>query len=192
MSKKGMVEVRWHSRAGQGGVTAAKVLAETSMALGKFVQAIPEYGAEREGAPVKAYTRISDSPIVVHTQVTDPDYVVVLDETLLDIEDVTEGLAPEGKVIVNTSKSPEEVRKRLGLEPGQVATVDATSISIECIGRPIPNTPMIGALARVTGLLSVEELAEDFRKKFSGKLSDRVIEGNVRAIQKAAEEVRTE
>ncbi len=190
MSK--MVEVRWHSRAGQGGVTASKVLGETAMALGKYIQAMPEYGAEREGAPIKAYTRISEEPIVVHTQVTNPDYVVVLDDTLLSIENVTDGLVEGGKVIVNTSADPAEIREKLGLKPGQVATVDATQISMECIGRPIPNTPMIGALAKFSGLMTPEEAAEDFKKKYSGKFRAEVIEGNIQAITRAAEEMKIE
>lgn len=190
MSK--MVEVRWHSRAGQGGVTASHVLAETAMALGKYMQAMPEYGAEREGAPIKAYTRISDEPIVIHTQVTDPDYVMVLDDTLLSVEDVTDGLVEGGKAIINTSADPTEVREKLGLKPGQVATVDATQISMECIGRPIPNTPMIGALAKLSGLMTPEQVAEDFKKNYAGRFRAEVIEGNVRAIMRAAEEVKIE
>ena len=190
MSK--MVEVRWHSRGGQGGVTASKVLGETAMGLGKHIQAMPEYGAEREGAPIKSYTRISGEPIKIHTQVTNPSYVVVLDDTLLSVEDVTDGLVEGGKVIVNTGADPAEVREKLGLEAGQVATVEATQISIECIGRPIPNTPMVGALARFSGLMTPEEAAEDFKKKYAGKFRAEIIEGNVQAITRGAEEMKTE
>jgi len=191
MSKK-MIEVRWHSRAGQGGVTASKVLAESALASGKYIQAIPEYGAEREGAPIKAYTRISDHPILLHTQVTEPDIVIVLDDSLLSIEDVTSGLAEGGTVIINTPLDPAELRPRLKLKDGKVATVDATQISIDCIGRPIPNMPMIGALVRVSGIIPLETVIEDFKGKYSSRFSPKIVEGNIEAIKRAYEEVKIE
>ncbi len=189
MSEK-MIEVRWHSRAGQGGVTASKVLAESALASGKYVQAMPEYGAEREGAPIKAYTRISNDPILPHTQITDPDIVIVLDDSLLSVEDVTSGLAEGGSVIINTPIDPSEVRLKLKMKDGKVATIDATKISMDCIGRPIPNMPMIGALAKISGLIPVDMVIEDFKSKYGSKFSPKIVEGNIEAIKRAYEEVK--
>ena len=191
MSNK-MLEIRWHGRGGQGAVTASKVFADSALAEGKQIQAFPEYGSERQGAPIKAFTRISDTPITVHSQVTDPDIVVVLDTTLLKVVDVTEGLAEDGKVIVNTTETPEQLRASMKIEGRQVFTIDATGISLKHLGKAIPNTPMIGALVKATEMLDINGVAEDFKHKFQHKFSEEVVEGNVKAILEAFNEVKGE
>jgi pyruvate ferredoxin oxidoreductase gamma subunit len=191
-TNKNMLEVRWHGRGGQGAVTASKVLAESAIELGKQIQAFPEYGSERKGAPVKAFTRIADHRIRHHSQVTNPDVVIVLDASLLETVDVTEGLSEDGILIINTQDPPGDVRGKLGLKGRAVYTVDATGISLRNLGKAIPNTPMIGALLGATKLLSPESVAQNFRKKFEGKFKDEVIEGNVQSILDAAQEVKGE
>ena len=189
---KKMLEVRWHGRGGQGAVTASKVLAESAMSLGKYIQAFPEYGSERQGAPVKAFTRIADQRIRQHNQVTTPDVVIVLDSSLLDSVDVTEGLSEDGTLIINTEASPGDIRQKLNLKGRKVYTVDATGISLRNLGKAIPNTPMIGALVGATKLLDPKLVAEDFRLKFKSKFKDEIIEGNVQSILDASKEVRGE
>ncbi len=189
---KKMLEIRWHGRGGQGAVTASKVLAESAMSLGKHIQAFPEYGSERQGAPVKAFTRIADQRIRQHNQVTKPDVVIVLDPTLLDAVDVTEGLAEDGVLIINTQMSPAEVRRKMNLNGRKLYTVDATGISLRHLGKSIPNTPMIGALLGATKLLDPQLVADDFRKKFKNKFKEEILEGNVRCILDAAKEVKSE
>ncbi|TKJ42365.1 pyruvate synthase [candidate division LCP-89 bacterium B3_LCP] len=189
---KKMLEIRWHGRGGQGAVTASKVLAESAMSLGKQIQAFPEYGSERQGAPVKAFTRIADQRIRQHNQVTEPDVVIVLDPTLLDAVDVTEGLMENGTLIINTESSPAEIRQQMGLKGRTLYTVDATGISLRNLGKAIPNTPMIGALVGAMKLLDPKLVAEDFRVKFQGKFKDEIIEGNVQSILDASKEVRAE
>jgi len=187
-----VLEIRWHGRGGQGAKTAAAMVAEVTVEAGKHAQAAPEYGAEREGAPIKAYTRISDQIIRVHDAIYYPDIVMVLDETLLDTEGVEEGLNEDGILMVNTEKSPAEVRGQLGLEGRSIYTIDATSIALEEIGRPIPNTVMIGALVAVTGVVDVEHIKMDIEKKLGGKLSEEMLQGNMRAVERAFEEVESE
>lgn len=188
-----ITEVRWHGRGGQGAVTAAKVLAEVALKSGKNVQAFPEYGPERTGAPLRAYNRISERPIRIHCQVASPNIVVVIDPSLLDAVDVTEGASEGAIFIINTPKEPEEVRESLRLKNNQaVYTVDATKIALDTIGRPIPNTPMLGALSKVTGLIPVEGLLEDVKRSLGKKLKDEVVEGNLEAIRRAYREVKGE
>ena len=187
-----MIEIRWHGRGGQGAVTAAKILAEAALSEGRLIQAFPEYGAERRGAPVRSFTRISDDPIFVHSPVNAPRAVAVLDSTLLDAVDVTEGLPEDGVLVVNTLDKPSAVREKLGLKGRRVFTVDATQISIDCLGKPIPNAPMIGAIMKATDILPIEGVIRGFKHKFSEKLRPEMIEGNVKAIQRAYEEVKTE
>jgi len=188
----GILEIRWHGRGGQGAVTAAKLLAGSALREGKHIQAFPEYGPERTGAPVKSFTRISDSPIRTHSQVTAPKVSIVLDPTLLEVVDVAEGLPEDGVLIINTTEKPANIRKQLGLNKGKIFTVDATAISIENIGRNIPNTPMMGALIKATGVIKLDTLLDDFKEKFSSKFRKEVLEGNVNAIKKAYEEVIAE
>ena len=186
-----LIEIRWHGRGGQGAKTVALLVGEAMLAAGKYIQAFPEYGPERTGAPVASYNRIAGSPIYLHCQVTDPNVVVVLDPTLLDAVDVTAGLREDGAIIVNTNKTPADLRKMLKLTGRKVFTVDASQISKDTIGRDIPNTPMLGAMAKVTGLLSLDHLLSDTKarleKKFRGKPT--VIEGNIKAIERAFAEV---
>jgi len=189
MSK--LVEVRWHGRGGQGVVTAGKVLAEAALDVGLYFQAFPEYGPERMGAPIQAFTRISDHPVDLHCQIEEPDVVVVLDPTLLGTVNVTEGLKPDGILLVNTTASPAEIREQLNLRTGRVFTVDASRIAIETLGREITNTPMLGALARATGLFDVEAIVEQTRQRFAKKhMKADIVEANVAAIRRAAEEVK--
>jgi len=188
MSK--LIEIRWHGRGGQGAVTAGKVLAEVALDNGRYFQAFPEYGPERMGAPIRAFTRISDEPIHLHCQIENPDVVVVLDPTLLGTVDVIEGLRKDGILLVNTSASPSEVRDELDFRTGRVFTVDASHIAIETLGREITNTPMLGALARATGLFDVASIVEQVRHRFGKSMKADLVEANVAAIRRAAEEVK--
>ncbi|MBU1809001.1 MAG: 2-oxoacid:acceptor oxidoreductase family protein [Candidatus Omnitrophica bacterium] len=188
-----MIEIRWHGRGGQGAKTAALLLADAALASGKYIQAFPEYGPERMGAPVASFNRISPSPIKLHSGVTDPDIVIVLDPTLMDSVDVTEGMPANGTLLVNIEKSPAEVKVIFGIGAGiKICTVDASNISIETIGRDIPNTPMLGALIKATGILDFKEMMEDMKKKLEKKFKTKpeVIAGNLKAIERAYNEVR--
>jgi pyruvate ferredoxin oxidoreductase gamma subunit len=184
-----LTEIRWHGRGGQGVVTAGELLAETALDSGKYFQAFPDYGPERMGAPIRAFTRLSSDPITIHSQVEEPDVVLVLDPTLLGPVAVTEGLKEDGVLVVNSAMSPAEVREQLGFHVGKVFTVDASHIAIEEMGREITNTPMLGAFAAATGLVTVDALAHEVRDWFGAKLSQRAIDANVRALKRAAEEV---
>lgn len=185
-----LTEIRWHGRGGQGVVTAGKLLAETALGMGAYFQAFPDYGPERMGAPIKAYTRLSPEPIDLHCQIEEPNVVLVLDPTLLAAVPVTEGLVPGGTLLVNTAQSPAEVRELVGFRTGRVFTVDASHIAIEEIGREITNTPMIGALARATGLFAIDDLVDQTRKRFTKlMMKQEIVEANVRAMRRAAEEV---
>ncbi len=188
---KQMMEIRWHGRGGQGAKTAALALAESALREGKYIQGFPEYGPERMGAPIQAFTRISDRPITIHSRVTNPDAVVVLDATLLEMVDVTVGVSPEGTVLVNSPQSPQEVREKLNLRTGKVFTVDATSISLATLGRNFPNTPMLGALIKATGILDIDSVITDVREKFEKKFSQKIVEGNLEAIKRAYKEVKS-
>jgi pyruvate ferredoxin oxidoreductase gamma subunit len=187
---KDVVEIRWHGRGGQGVVTAGKLLAETALGTGQYFQAFPDYGPERMGAPIRAFTRLSYQPINIHSQIEEPDVVLVLDPTLLGTVAVTEGLLEDGTLLVNTSMPPAEVREITGFQTGKVFTVDASHIAIEEMGREITNTPMLGAFARATGLFEMEALIEQVRDWFGSKVSPKVVESNVRALRRAAEEVQ--
>lgn len=187
-----MLEIRWHGRGGQGAKTAAGMVAEVAVAAGKYAQGAPEYGAEREGAPIKAYTRISDGPIRLHDAIYYPDVVLVLDETLIESEAVTDGLTEDGLVLVNTKMSPGEVRKFLKLKGRKVYTIDAMQIALDEIGRPIPNTVMIAALSAVTKLISADDIKKSIKKKLGAKLSEKMLNGNLRAVERAFVEVRSE
>ncbi|NOZ55905.1 MAG: pyruvate synthase [Calditrichaeota bacterium] len=185
-----MTEVRWHGRGGQGAKTAALLLAEAAIDVGKYAQAFPEYGPERTGAPMRAYTRISDTPIRLHSPVESPDIVLVFDETLIEAVDVTEGLKQGGTILVNTSMSKEEVQSRLGKDGFDLYVIDAVKVALETIGRPIPNTAMLGALVGATEVLPFDVLVEDLRHKFSKKFSPDIADMNVEAIKRAYEEVK--
>ncbi len=185
------IEIRWHGRGGQGTVTAAKVLADACLSGGRFVQAFPEYGPERAGAPLRAYNRVSSKQIRMHCPVLKPQVVNVVDATLIDSINVTEGATDNAVFIVNTSKDPQEIRSKLNATPEQkVFTVDATKIAFDCIGRALPNSPMLGALCKVTGLITIDHLLDDVRKSFGKKFSQLIIDGNLEATRRGYEEVR--
>jgi len=191
---KDMIEIRWHGRGGQGAKTAALLLADAALASGKYIQAFPEYGPERMGAPVASFNRISSEPIFLHSGVIDPAVVVVLDPTLIESINVCEGIQEGGFIIINTDRSPADIKKSLKVAPDvKVFTVDASKISVETIGRDIPNTPMMGALVKVTGILDFKEMLEDNKKKLEKKFRSKpeVIEGNLKAIERAYNEVRS-
>jgi pyruvate ferredoxin oxidoreductase gamma subunit len=187
-----LLEVRWHGRGGQGVKTASYLVAESALSLGKYVQAMPEFGPERAGAPMRAFTRVSDTHIRGHYPVTSPKVVVIVDATLIGQTDLVEGMAKDGIVIVNTEEDPKEVRKRLGLKGGKVYTVSATTIALDTIKRNIPNVPMLGAFVRVTGLLDIEAVKGDVRNKFSKRFRPEIVEGNIQALARAYEEVKSE
>lgn len=187
-----MLEVRWHGRGGQGAKTVALLLADAALSAGKSVQAFPEYGPERMGAPVQSFNRIDEGRILMHCSIKSPDVVVVLDPTLMATVKVTAGLKPDGTLLVNTSFAPEEIKKQTGFG-GRVCTVDASKISEETIGRRIPNTPMLGALVKLTGVLDFDNMIEDTRQKLAKKFAHRpeVIEGNIESMRRAAKEVKS-
>lgn len=187
-----VLEIRWHGRGGQGAKTAAAMVAEVAVEAGKYAQAAPEYGAEREGAPIKAYTRISGTPIRVHDAIYYPDIVIVLDDTLLEGLGVEDGLVEDGVLLVNTKQSPADVRAKLGIEGPKVYTIDATTIAIDEIKRPIPNTVMMGALAAVSDVVDVPHIKKSIDKKFGAKLSEEMLQGNMRALDRASQEVKSE
>lgn len=185
-----MTEVRWHARAGQGAVTAGKMLADLALDAGMYFQAFPDYGAEREGAPIKAYTRLSQEPIHIHSQISQPDVILVLDPTLLDVVDVTDGLKDGGTVLVNTPLPPQDVRVKLSLKDGKICTVDATRIALDTLGRDITNTPMLGALLKVTGVASSDALIDQIQERFGKKFKREIVDANIEAVKRAVAEVQ--
>jgi pyruvate ferredoxin oxidoreductase gamma subunit len=185
------VDIRWHGRGGQGTVTAAKVLADACLSGGRYVQAFPEYGPERAGAPLRAYNRVSSSELRMHCPVLKPQVVSVVDATLLDAINVMDGATDDAAVVVNSSKNPQDIRAKLNAGAGQkVFAVDATKIALECIGRALPNAPMLGAICKVTGLVTLDHLLEDVRKSFGKKFSQKIIDGNLEAARRGYEEVK--
>lgn len=194
MKKNGLVEFRWHGRGGQGAKTACLLLADAAFAAGKFVQGFPEYGPERMGAPITAYNRISDTRYSVHCNIENPDYVVVVDETLLDSVDVTHGLQDHGAVIINTPKAPAEIRRKLRGWQGKVCTLDARKISEETLGRNFPNSPMLSAAVKVSGVLEEQQFMSDMEESFHHKFATKphVVAGNMAALRKSWEEVQAE
>ena len=182
---KSILEIRWHGRGGQGAKTAAQFLAEAAMESGKSIQAFPEYGPERAGAPIRAYTRISDQSINIHSSVTNPDIVVVVDPTLLDTVDVVDGLGDDGILVVNTPEGVDFIRKKTGFKKGRVGVCDATKISLEILGISMPNTPMLGALLKIKPIVRVEALESEVRKRFLKKIGEPKTEANIQAIRRA-------
>lgn len=194
MKKQGLVEFRWHGRGGQGAKTACLLLADAAFAAGKYVQGFPEYGPERMGAPITAYNRISDTRCSVHCNIEEPDYVVVVDETLLESVDVTRGLQSEGAVIINTPKAPAEIRRKLRGWKGRVCTIDARKISEETLGKNFPNSPMLSAAVKVSGVLEEEQFMGDMEESFSHKFANKpqVVAGNMAALRRSWQEVQAE
>ena len=190
--KKNMTEIRWHGRGGQGAKTACLLLADAAFASDKYVQGFPEYGPERMGAPITAYNRISDVPCTIHSNIYTPDYVVVVDESLLSSVDVTAGLNPEGGIVINSARAPEELRPLLKGYAGKVCTIDARALSERHLGGYFPNTPMLAAIVAVSGILESERFLSDMeaslRHKFATK--PQVIQGNLDCLKESMKEVR--
>lgn len=186
-----MIEIRWHGRGGQGTVTAAKVLANACLKGGRHVQAFPEYGPERAGAPLRAYNRVSSTEIRMHCPVLHPHLVSIADATLLDAINVTDGALDDTIFIVNTSKDPQEIREKLKAKAGQkVFTINATKIALDCIGRALPNASMLGAINKAINFVPQNELLETVKKSFSEKFSQKIIDGNIEATKRGFEEVK--
>lgn len=187
-----VIEIRWHGRGGQGAKTASLLLAEAAFDTGKYIQGFPEYGPERMGAPITAYNRISDERVTVHSNIYDPDYVIVVDETLLDVVDVTAGLKKEGAILINSEKTPEALRAKLKGYEGRVCTVDARKISMETLGKYFPNTPMLGAIVKVANIMDEKTFIASMEKSFKHKFATKpqVIQPNMEAVKRALKEVR--
>ena len=187
-----LIEIRWHGRGGQGAKTASLLLADAAFNTGKYIQGFPEYGPERMGAPITAYNRISTSPIRIHSNVYEPDYVVVVDDTLLESVDVTAGLKTSGALIINTTKDADYLKKVLPNYQGAIYTIDARRVSMETLGRYFPNTPMLAAIVKVSNIMGEAEFLEDMKSSFGHKFAKKpeVIEGNMKALEIALQEVR--
>ncbi len=184
-----ITEIRWHGRGGQGVKTAAEVLAEAAIRDGKYVQSFPEYGPERMGAPVLAFNRLSNERIDLHSNVYTPNHVVVLDPTLMESMDVSEGLDEKGLLLVNTELDSEEIRKKTGFQ-GDIRTVNATKIAREEIGRPIANTTTLGAFVAATELTGLDRIKDAVREHLGSKLGEKVIEANMKALERAYKEAK--
>ncbi len=187
-----LIEIRWHGRGGQGTKTASLLLADAAFNTGKYIQGFPEYGPERMGAPITAYNRISDDPITVHSNIYEPDYVVVVDDTLLETVDVTAGLKTNGAIVINTTKSADYLKSVLKGYKGKVYTIDARKVSTEALGRYFPNTPMLAAIVKVTGIMNDEDFLKDMEGSFKHKFAKKpeVIDGNMKALEMALKEVK--
>ena len=186
-----LIEIRWHGRGGQGAKTASLLLADAAFNTGKYIQGFPEYGPERMGAPITAYNRISSTPITIHSNIYEPDYVVVVDDSLLDSVDVTAGLKETGAIVINSTKSGDELKKKLKGYKGGIYTIDARKVSIEALGKYFPNTPMLAAIVKVSGIMNDEDFINDMEGSFKHKFAKKpeVIEGNMKAIKLALEQV---
>ena len=189
---KDIVEIRWHGRGGQGAKTASLLLADAAFNTGQYVQGFPEYGPERMGAPITAYNRISSERCTVHSNIYYPDYVVVVDESLIQAVDVTAGLKENGAIVINSGADPEELRPMLKGYKGRVCTIDANRISEEELGKVFPNTPMLAAIVKVSGVVDAEEFVKDMEASFKHKFASKpqVIDGNMRALKRSMEEVK--
>ena len=187
-----MIEIRWHGRGGQGAKTASLLLADAAFNTGKYIQGFPEYGPERMGAPITAYNRISDNPIRIHSNIYEPDYVVVVDDTLLESVDVTSGLKEDGAIVINSTKDGENLIKLLKGYKGKVYTIDARKVSMETLGKYFPNTPMLAAIVKVSGIMQEEDFIKDMEGSFKHKFAKKpeVIDGNMKALKLALSEVK--
>ncbi len=181
-----MIEVRFHGRAGQGMVTASEVLAQAVNLEGKYSQAFPIFGSEKRGPPVVAFCRIDSKPIIIHEEVTEPNFVVVADSGVLKSVDVSMGLKPNGFVLVNTNKKPQD----LGLKAKQVFVIDGTEIALKNFGKPIVNTVMLGAFVKLTGIVKLESVLKALRAKFEGKFNEQIIEANIKTIKESFEKMQ--
>lgn len=194
MLMRDIVEIRWHGRGGQGAKTAATLLAEAASEVGRYVQAFPEYGPERMGAPVQSFNRISSEKIRIHSGVTNPSIVAVLDATLIETAGITDGLSEDGIILVNTDKNPAQMREEMQIDDYRIFTVDASTISVETLGREIPNTPMLGALISAAELLDYEDFMGSMKNELEKKFGARpeIVSGNLEAIERAYQEVQGE
>ena len=186
-----LIEIRWHGRGGQGAKTACLLLADAAFNTGKYIQGFTEYGPERMGAPITAYNRISNSPITIHSAIYEPNYVVVVDDTLLDSVDVTAGLKEDGAIVINTTQDAEIIKSKLKGYKGEVYAIDARSISIEALGKYFPNTPMLAAIVKVTGVIPEDTFLSDMEGSFKHKFAKKpeVIDGNMKALKLTLERV---
>lgn len=186
-----MIEIRWHGRGGQGAKTASLLLADAAFNTGKYIQGFPEYGPERMGAPITAYNRISSTPIRVHSNIYEPDFVVVVDDSLLEGAKVTEGLKKDGAILINTEKDIETIRKKLNGYTGKIYTINASKISQDCLKANFPNTAMLSAIIKITGIMTKEELLKDMEESFKHKFARKpeVIGPNIEAIKRAYDEI---
>lgn len=187
-----MIEIRWHGRGGQGTKTASLLLADAAFNTGKYIQGFPEYGPERMGAPITAYNRISTTSIRLHSNIYEPNYVVVVDDTLLESVDVTAGLKEDGAIIINTTNNSEDLKKLLKDYKGKIYTIDARKVSEETLGNYFPNTPMLAAIVKVSNIMSEEEFLSSMEDSFKHKFAKKpeVIEGNMNALKLALKEVK--
>ena len=187
-----LVEIRWHGRGGQGAKTASLLLADAAFNTGKYIQGFPEYGPERMGAPITAYNRISDKPIRIHSNIYEPDYVVVVDDSLLESVDVTAGLKEDGAIVINTTKDADYLKTALKGYKGKICTIDARKVSMETLGRYFPNTPMLAAIVKVSKVMDEKDFLEDMQGSFKHKFAKKpeVIEGNMKALEMALNEVK--
>jgi len=183
---KGIIEVRWHGRGGQGVVTSNQMMGKAALSEGNYIQAFPEFGPERTGAPVKAFLRISKSPIQLYAQIYQPNIVICIDPTLIDVMDVSEGLKKDGTLVLNTQMTPEETRKKLGLKTGKVVTVDAKAIAMQILGRPFYNMPTLAAAVKTTGAVKFETVINEVVSRYPGKVG----ELNKTAMERAASEAK--
>ena len=187
-----MIEIRWHGRGGQGAKTASLLLADAAFNTGKYIQGFPEYGPERMGAPITAYNRISDKPIRIHSNIYEPDYVVVVDDSLIGAVDVTSGLKDNGAIVINTNEDIDSLRKKLNGFSGKIYTIDASKISLECLKANFPNTAMLAAVVNITKIMSKEELVDNMKDAFSHKFAKKpeVIEPNMEALLRGYDEIK--
>ncbi len=187
-----LIEIRWHGRGGQGAKTASLLLADAAFNTGKYIQGFPEYGPERMGAPITAYNRISNTPIRIHSNIYEPDYVVVVDDTLLESINVTAGLKESGAIVINTTKDADYLKNALKDYKGNIYTIDARKVSMEALGKYFPNTPMLAAIVKVSEIMTDEELLNDMKASFKHKFAKKpeVIEGNMKALTLALNEVK--
>lgn len=187
-----MIEIRWHGRGGQGAKTASLLLADAAFNTGKYIQGFPEYGPERMGAPITAYNRISDTPIRIHSNIYEPDYVVVVDDSLIGAVDVTSGLKDNGAIVINTNEDIDSLRKKLNGFSSKIYTIDASKISLECLKANFPNTAMLAAVVNITKIMSKEELVDNMKDAFSHKFAKKpeVIEPNMEALLRGYNEIK--
>ena len=180
-----LIEIRWHGRGGQGAKTASLLLADAAFNTGKYIQGFPEYGPERMGAPITAYNRISSEPITIHSNIYEPDYVVVVDDTLLESVDITAGLKKTGAIVINTTKDAEYLKQHLNGYEGEIYKIDARKISLETLGKYFPNTPMLAAVVKVCKVITDEEFLNDMRGSVRDKFAKKaeVIQRNIKPLE---------